>query len=153
MNRRVSVLGAAMIVTFALGMAAKASAPAGRYSINGGTVYDTKTLLTWQQTASTTTYTWTNAKNLCASVGSVLGGANWRLPTIKELQTLVDYANSATLIDPTYFGSTSPLGGFWSSTQVVGASSPSAWVVEFERNSGHVASLPQSVTFYVRCVR
>ena len=153
MNVRVIVCGAAMSVAFVLGMPARASAPAGRYSLNGGTVYDTKTKLTWQQTASTTKYAWTNARTLCGSVGSVLGGSGWRLPTIKELQTLVDYSNKATMIDPTYFGSASPLGVYWSSTQAVGASPLSAWAVGFERESGATLSLAQSSTLYARCVR
>ena len=39
--------------------ASRANAPAGRYTTPAsGTVYDTKTKLTWQQAVPTTTYTW-----------------------------------------------------------------------------------------------
>jgi hypothetical protein len=92
-------LGALAIIAVALPTSADASAPAGRYVVtNGGTgngtVYDTKTKLTWQQTVSSTTYTWADAKTYCAGVGTSLGGTGWRLPTLKELQTIVDYSQS-----------------------------------------------------------
>ena len=153
MNRHVGFSCVALIVTSVLGMSTRASAPVGRYSINGGTVYDAKTKLTWQQAASATTYTWADAQTLCGNVGTVLGQSNWRLPTVKELQTLVDFANTANMIDPAYFGSASPQGLFWSSTQVVGASSPSAWVVGFDQEDGSIGAIAQSQKLYARCVR
>jgi hypothetical protein len=62
---------------------ADANAPAGRYTIAEGTVYDTKTMLTWQQTIPTRQYYWADAKTYCgsATVSSALGGSGWRLPT------------------------------------------------------------------------
>src|SRR5437868_4121788 len=59
-----------------------ADAPPGRYVISNGTVYDTKTKLQWQQSAASSMYTFAAAKAFCSG--------NWRLPTVKELLTIVD---------------------------------------------------------------
>ena len=80
----------AIIVAAVVTAPAWATAPSGRYTITAGTVYDTKTKLTWQQPGPSATYTWAAAKTYCAGLGSSLGGTGWRLPTIKELQTIVD---------------------------------------------------------------
>src|ERR1700690_1382575 len=88
--RLVSALAA---VAMALAVpAGAATAPAGRYTYPAtGTVYDTKTKLTWQQTAQSAPrpYAGAAAKTYCAGVGATLGGTGWRLPTVKELQTIV----------------------------------------------------------------
>jgi hypothetical protein len=55
------------------------------YTAAGGTVYDAKTKLTWQQTVSSSMYTWADAKTYCAGVGTSLGGTGWRLPREQEM--------------------------------------------------------------------
>jgi Protein of unknown function (DUF1566) len=72
-----------------------ANAPAGRYTINAaaGTVFDTKTKLTWQRAVASTRYTWPDAKTTCAAL--VLNGKGWRLPTIGELSSLIDFSQAA----------------------------------------------------------
>jgi hypothetical protein len=152
-------LCAVAMIAVILPTRADANAPAGRYVVtNGGTsngtVYDTKTKLTWQQTISSITYTWADAKTYCAGVGSSLGGTGWRLPTLKELQSLVDYSRTAspysnTVIDSTAFPG-APSGLFWSASPLAGSSSR-AWGVDFDL--GDTVDLVVSVTFYVRCVR
>src|SRR6202142_4217978 len=91
--RLVSALAA---VAMALAVPAGAgTAPAGRYTYPAaGTVYDTKTKLTWQRTAPSKEYTWADAKTYCAGVGAALSGTGWRLPTMKELLTIVDETRS-----------------------------------------------------------
>lgn len=90
------LLGAITMCMVALPRSADANAPAGHYVVttgNGtgnGTVYDTKSKLTWQQTAPATTYTWDDAKSYCAGVGASLAGTGWRVPTVEELRTIVD---------------------------------------------------------------
>ena len=135
---------------------ADAGAPAGRYVVASGetgnrTVYDTKTKLTWQQTVASTTYTWANAKTYCgsAAVSTSLGGTGWRLPTLKELQTIVDYSQSNPSIDSTAFPST-PAAWFWSSSPLAGSSS-FAWLVYFGNGSAYYDGV--SATDSVRCVR
>jgi hypothetical protein len=134
-----------------LSPSADADAPAGRYTTAGGTVYDTKTKLTWQQLVPTTTYAWADAKTYCASpaVSTALGGSGWRLPTYKELLTIVDYSQSGPAIDPIAFPGT-PSDWFWSSTPYA-SSSGSAWRVDF--SDGSARHYGVGISYRVRCVR
>jgi Protein of unknown function (DUF1566) len=138
---------AVALVVVALTASAGANAPAGRYTMSGGTVYDTKTKLTWQQAVAPGTYTWAGAKAYCA--GLSLNGTGWRLPTCKELQTIVDDSWSNPSIDATAFPST-PASRFWSSSPLAGSSS-NAWYVGF--NVGYASYSGVSSTVNVRCVR
>ena len=148
-------LSAVAIIAVTLPTSADANAPAGQYVVTAGgtgngTVYDTKSKLTWQQTVSSTTYTWADAKTHCAGVGASLGGSGWRLPTIKELVTIVDLSQAtAAMIDPNAFPGT-PAAWFWSSSPVAG--SPSyAWYVLF--GNGYSFSTSDVSSMYnVRCV-
>lgn len=141
------------IAVFAAGlaivMAGRASAPAGRYTIANGTVYDTKTALTWQQAVSSSTYTQAAAATYCATLG--LNGAVWRLPTIKELATIVDDSVSSPgpTIDSTAFPAT-PGDYFWASTSYAGASG-FGWFVNFYY--GDPSYFAVTNTHYARCVR
>jgi len=130
---------------------AYAQAPAGRYTTSGATVYDKKTNLTWQRTLPTTQYSWADAKTYCgsAAVSTILGGTG-RLPTVKELSTIVDYWQSpGPAVDATAFPST-PTGVFWSSSPLAGSAS-SAWGINF--TFGNAATESVSLVFNVRCVR
>lgn len=80
---------------------------------NNGTITDTTTGLMWQQDTPNV-MTWEQALSYCESLN--LGGyTDWRLPTKKELRSLVDYNYVAPAINPTFFPAT-PLDFFWSST-------------------------------------
>ena len=147
-------LCAVAMIAVTLPTPAHADAPAGRYVVtNGGTtngtVYDTKTKLTWQQTVPSTAYTWANAKTYCAGVGASLGGTGWRLPTCKELQTIVDDSQTNPSIDTTAFPST-PAAWFWSSSPVAGSPSLGC-LVDFYYGLTHNYDI--SPSNYVRCVR
>ncbi len=129
--------------------AASAAAPPGQYSIPGdGTVHDTKTGLVWQQAVAPGTYTWSQAGSYCG--GLTLAGTGWRLPSVKELMTLVDFTvTSGATIDATAFPNT-PAAWFWSSSPLAG--SPSyAWYVDF--SDGNTYDNVVSDTNQVRCVR
>jgi hypothetical protein len=143
----VRFLAVVALATVALARSADANAPAGRYTTSSGTVYDTKTKLTWQQAVAPGTYAWAGAKAYCAGLN--LGGTGWRLPTIKELQTIVDDSQTNPSIDTTAFPST-PADWFWSSSPLAGSSSV-AWGVSF--NDGVTANGDVSDTSLVRCVR
>jgi hypothetical protein len=143
-------------MVFTLTRLADAAAPAGHYVVTAGsgagngTVYDTKSKLTWQQTVSSTTYTWAAAQTYCAGVGTSLAGTGWRLPTLKELYSLVDLSQTAApYIDPNFFPST-PSAAFWSSSPVAGSPS-SAWYVYFNVGSAYGAAITSAR--YARCVR
>jgi hypothetical protein len=92
---------------------ALADAPPGRYEIDADTVRDTKTSLTWKRAVTTmpgggNVPSLEEANKLCA--------LPWRLPTIKELATLVDEsATAAPFIDLKAFPGTPNLP-YWSST-------------------------------------
>jgi len=123
----------------------RASSPEPRYSIANGLVYDTRTRLTWQQTASADTYAWAEAKRYCS--------AGWRLPTIKELETIVDHSvffGPKPAIDTTAFPST-PASSFWSASVWAG-SQFTVWSASFRSgfSSNHV---DPALRLYARCVR
>lgn len=128
--------------------ASHGNAPSGRFKADSATVTDAKTTLVWQRIVSPTTYTWTDAQAYCVNNAPALPGTGWRLPMIKELQTLVDDRMTDPAVDPIFAPSSS--GIFWSAT--LSANAPTdAWVVSFfDGINGHFEmSLAQSV----RCVR
>ena len=144
------------IIVVGIAASARANAPAGRYTTGNGTVLDTMTKLTWQQPFAPGTYTWAAAKTYCAGLGSTLGGTGWRLPTLKELLTLVDYSQATPpRIDTTAFpGTPSNSIFFWSATPVPAAavSSPAAWDVSFD-DGADTDFLGTGYNADVRCVR
>ena len=145
-------LGTVAVVAVVLTTSADASAPAGRYQTTSATVYDTKTRLTWQRPAALSpTATWADAKTFCSLVvGTLVGGTGWRLPTLKELLTIVDYSQAtAPIIDQSAFPGT-PSERFWSSSPLAGSSS-SAWSVYFYSGCPYQSAV--SNLNYVRCVR
>jgi formylglycine-generating enzyme required for sulfatase activity len=140
-------LGAVALVSVVLSSSAAANAPAGRYTMTGGTVFDTKTKLTWQQTVPAAKYAWAAAKTYCQTLS--LAGTGWRLPTRKELETIVDRSQSNPSIDPTAFPAT-PADAFWSSSPVAGSQTV-AWSVYFI--IGLTYSFVMTDPNEVRCVR
>src|SRR5450755_647914 len=94
-------LSLAVLVSVSVSSTVRANAPPGRYSASGGAVVDSATHLIWRQVVATGggvdgagRATWTNAKSYCTSLG---GG--YRLPTAKELLTIVDFSKSNPAID------------------------------------------------------
>lgn len=119
------------------------------YTDNGdGTISDDVTGLMWQQEDDDTTRTWYDAMSYCNDL--TLGGySDWRLPSKKELISIVDYGTYNPSIDTTYFSGTNA-SDCWSSTPSASNFSH-AWSVYF--SDGHVYSGYKSVSYYVRCVR
>jgi len=112
-----------------------------------GIVTDNATGLQWQDDGSPQGTTWDAAVLSCDTL--VLGGLDdWRLPSIKELRTLVDRGRANPSIDPAFHSVAS--SSYWSSTTAAGDPSY-AWVVYFSSGNDlwHVTSLSN----YVRCVR
>ena len=126
-----------------------ADAPPGRYVILGdGTVYDTKTLLTWQQDVPATMYNWAEGNTACMNPG--LPGTGWRLPSSKEIQTLADEgAMTVPYVDANAFPNT-PLGWYWTSTQLWN-NPDTAWAAVF--GDGAIGVRFTDTTGFVRCVR
>ena len=124
---------------------------AGDFTDNGnGTVTDNVTGLIWKQEDNETCfYTWEQALTYCEDSLILAGYSDWRLPSKKELLSIVDYGTTNPSIDSTSFPNTNP-SPYWSS--VTSASNMSyAWYVSF--SNGFVDNLYKSANFYVRCVR
>lgn len=98
--------------------------------------------LEWQADVPDRTFTWQEAHDYAASLGD-----GWRLPTIKELLTLVDYEKHepACSVFPDC-----PSEWFWSSSAYAG-NTPGAWIVYF--NFGYSSNYDVGYTYRVRCVR
>jgi hypothetical protein len=119
------------------------------YTDNGdGTVTDNVTGLMWQQAVPAGTYTWAQAVAYCPTL-TLAGHSDWRLPSVIELVSIVDYGQESPSINPTYFPSISS-EMFWSSSPLAGSSS-TAWYVYFHLGDTYYVDI--SYTTYVRCVR
>lgn len=122
-------------------------APNARFIVSNGLVQDTATQLEWQQIGPETQVAWDVAMTQCGSLD--LDGTDWRLPTIKELHTLVDEARNNPAADTTAFpGITASY--YWSSSRPKSFSNL-AWAVGFDH--GVDVFRPTTTTAYVRCVR
>lgn len=126
---------------------AVAAAPTGHFQVDGEVVQDTATKLTWQRISPTKNYSNTDAAAYCASLD--LRGKGWRLPTIKELHTLVDESRTLPAIDVDAFPDTQPTF-FWTGSSL--SKFPQyTWVVNFA--DGTDSWFPGDLAQRVRCVR
>lgn len=113
-----------------------------------GTVTDHNSNLIWQQGEVTPTVMWEGALNYCE--GLTLGHqSDWRLPNIKELQSLADITHLNPAIDTTYFPS-AQAARYWSSTMQFGHAD-AAWFDDF--TDGRTSYNAKTGTLAVRCVR
>jgi ABC-type amino acid transport substrate-binding protein len=120
------------------------------YTDNGdGTVTDNNTVLVWQQEDDNTTRTWEEAQNYCTNL-SLEGYEDWRLPNVKELQSIVLFGVTVPAIDTVVFPNTDS-SHYWSSTTDANNMYNAWWRVSF--NNGSVGSRLKSNSYYVRCVR
>ena len=107
-----------------------------RFHDNGdGTISDMATGLMWQKLDSGRTMDWSGALNYAAKL-DLAGHTDWRLPSIKELQSIVDYSRSpkstnSAAIDPLFSCSaiTNPDGKqnypyYWSGTTLLDGPQP-----------------------------
>lgn len=146
-------LAAVVIIAaqLATGASLRADAPAGRYTYpTTTTVLDTKTGLVWQRKVATTTTSQATGASTCFNNPMALAGTGWRLPTAKELLTLLDFARSNGL-DSSAFPS-EPSGPYWSATKA-NAAGDLAWFVNFPPSNATHESAPASEPHLVRCVR
>lgn len=143
-------LGWIIASSFALGLAGHvhADAPGGRFTSGNGIVLDTKTGLTWEQPFDGTSRHWVEAATYCEGL-DLDGHDDWRLPSVKELQTIVDETMYNPAVDPNAFLNM-PTDVFWTSS--VWATNPSnAWVVYF--SYGYSSIRDATYSGRVRCVR
>lgn len=97
--RLVSMVGVVGIVALTAAGAGRANAPAGRYVVTADVVTDTKTGLNWRQAVLSAK---TNQEAVAACVGLNTAAEGWRLPTLKELMTIVDETRTNPAMDPLF---------------------------------------------------
>jgi len=104
--------------------------------------WEVKCTLVWHPTGSSQPLTWEQAKTYVLTLGN-----DWRMPTIHELVSLVDYEKNRPMI----------LGGlecedstYWAGT-VYYSNSRRGWAVSF--SSGSVGSKDLTSQHYLRCVK
>jgi hypothetical protein len=122
----------------------------GNFVDNGdGTVLDLATNLTWQRSDDNISREWTVANDYCQGL-NLAGKNDWHLPSIKQLQSIVDYRNSYPAISPDYFPGTDSQP-YWSSTPAAWAS---GWTLIVNFGLGWIgANNMVGAPVFVRCVR
>ena len=100
------------------------------WSGNGSTVTDNTTGLVWQRCASGQTWTGSSCSGTATTsawAAAVTGApAGWRLPNVKELESMVERRCASPAVDSGAFPNV-PAVSFWSSTPV--------WAVNFSDGS------------------
>ncbi|MBI5675717.1 MAG: SBBP repeat-containing protein [Nitrospirae bacterium] len=116
-----------------------------------GTISDTSTGLMWQQ-AEPGEMTWSDALNYCENLALPPGSGqtDWRLPNIKELESITDDTRYDPAIDTTFFQIGAIWNFYWSSTTHANYTNY-AWGVLFY--DGYVSYYSKYDSSYVRCVR
>ncbi len=113
-------------------------------------IKDPKHHLLWEDLPHTkeTKLTYKEAQSYCSEL--TLGGFDdWRVPTLKELLTIVDYHRYKPALKAP-FGYVEAESSYWTSTPYVGDSS-TRWVVNFK--DGATSDASENYDRYVRCVR
>jgi hypothetical protein len=109
-----------------------------------GTMTDVFTGLTWQRDVNAQ-QAWNDATGYCPALGT-----GWRLPSLTELQTIIDETKQNPAIDGDAFPQTPAMGYFW--TSVAQAGDPDyAWYVTVVH--GHADVEQVGTAYWVRCVR
>jgi hypothetical protein len=163
LHRRTDMKGMTLLILCLLLSAvlfAGGHAYAAPFTNNGnGTVTDNKTGLMWQKcsagqnndtacSGNASTYIWNDALSYCEGL-SLGGKSDWRLPNIKELESLTDDTRYNPAIDTAFFPNAIAFH-YWSST--TSAYYPSAaWYVSFYY--GYVGYYDKYFSMYVRCAR
>ena len=88
---------------------------------------------------------WKKAMDFCTQL-EYAGHNDWRLPTIKELMSIVDFEKH----DPACYIAESLISGYWSSITYAG-SAVNAWRVDLY--NGNLNARNKSYSYYVRAVR
>ena len=137
------------------------ASPSSRFTDNGdGTVTDNLTGLMWAKNANLAsgTMNWNDAidyaNNLSLGTDCGLSRTDWRLPNIRELESLKDYSkyNSMLPIDHPFTNVMLSDKKYWSSTSLQG--DPSfAWARGLNEATQYFTAKTFSTTYYVWPVR
>jgi len=116
-------------------------------------VFDENLKLEWQQKIPEGEFDWQSAANYCGQ--KYAGGYGWRLPTPKELLSIVDNGRYDPAINTDYFPGT-PDEWFWTSADFASTADSDqnkAWFVRFDKGFLSHKSKTESEKMHVRCVR
>lgn len=131
------------------GQDAQYDGPEMDYQDNGdGTVTDLNTRLMWQQSDGDEKRLWQDACDYCDAL-KLAGYSDWRIPSRRELFSIVDMSRYNIAINLEYFVDTKS-AWYWSGTTYANRSDD-AWGVYFY--DGVVGNLDKGFNNYVRCVR
>jgi hypothetical protein len=162
--KKARILGVLLVASVVpLAMLALADAPSDQYTTFTKTrqdIFDRKTQLRWARYQVLQATSAVDGEAKCAAAGFSDGGAGWRLPTVKELLTLVDeephqeaLSDGAVVqiaIDRNAFPGTRVDLPYLTASPT-GPGGANVWVVDFR--TGEARSVPSGGPFLVRCVR
>jgi len=134
-----------VVPTFGAGLPNQAT-----YKLNTDqTVIDNITKLTWEGVVYPSKITQSEAASYCAGLDNSNGP--WRLPTLLELISLVDYTvPSGPMINATF--PSRPAEKFWTSSRAA-CGAPQGWWVDFGSGGAHPFDDSANALYRVRCVR
>jgi hypothetical protein len=162
------LLRATVTASVVVGLAtlARADAPSGQYNLfnqNNDVIQDLQTGLYWQRYPLAAGASFDGAATYCAQLSLDTFATGWRVPSYKELLTLVDESPhveylGGQLVEKWIDGNAflgeeaSPVlsYGYWTSSAYPGIPAGSAYTVNF--HTGYPSAVDMTQTQYVRCV-
>jgi hypothetical protein len=117
-------------------------------SYSANTIFDGRTGLYWQK-ATIAPSSWSAAVAACDAL-TLDGFTDWRLPSMKELGSIVDDNSTNPAISPLF--TERQAEAFWSSTPL-GGWPADAYAIHFGNGSSSGINTPGSTLLRVRCVR
>jgi hypothetical protein len=159
-----ATLGASTVVILAT--LARADAPQTQYNLfnnSSDVIQDLQTGLYWQRYPSAAELSFDAAATYCGQVSLDTLTTGWRVPSYKELQTLVDESphyeyENGQLVEKWIDGNAflgpleSPVlaAGYWTSSPYPGPPAANGYTVNF--NTGYAQNQSLATLQYVRCV-
>ena len=118
------------------------------YSDNTDNVIDDTFSVTWQDDSDTNSLQkpWEEAKTYCSNL-NLLGEA-WRLPTRRELSSIIDYGTNAPAIESSFDNTASDY--YWT-IETSHQDNHNAWAVSFDE--GVESTIVKSNENYIRCIK
>lgn len=117
---------------------------------SNGTITDLATQLEWQQTSDNQTKTWEEALVYAENL-SIDSKSDWRLPSIRELQSINDENSGSPSVNTTFFNLLNTQRKFWSSTTLIAKDATKAWF--WDTQFGITTYDLKTTGNYVLCVR